>query len=162
MITSELPLATRVQEDKASPTRAAWRPFMITLALPLIMGGACTPHLLPAGRRCGVAMSPTLAAPRPLIVTSVLAVAMTYGPQCGTPASPFLAAAGTFYLHQSLKLWHPTIDFIVLRLGMRAWWNLWSKFNHMIESIRYVFIPSEFLQLTRDHDHESVWHTNQL
>jgi hypothetical protein len=39
-------------------------------------------------------MSPIRAAPRPLITTSVLAVAITYGPQCGIPGSPNLAAAG--------------------------------------------------------------------
>jgi hypothetical protein len=160
MITSALPVATKVQAVKESPTRAAARPLIITLALPLAMAEMCPGHGFP-GRRCGVDTSPALAAPRPLMITSADPVAIVYPLQCGTPASPLLAAAGTFYLHQSLKLGYPGINLIVLLLSMRAWRDCRTEFYHMIKRFGYVFIPIKFLQLTRDHDHESVRHASQ-
>lgn len=94
--------------------------------------------------------------------TSVLPVAITYGLQCGTPKSPNLAAAGTFYLHQSLKSWDPGINLIVLLLGVRAWRDFGTEFYHMIKFFGYVLIPVKRVQLARDHDHEPMRHTNQL
>jgi len=161
MITSELPVATLVQAANESPTLAAPLPLMITLELPFDIEATCGGHFFP-GRRCRVDESPTRAAPRPLIITSPDAVAMVYPLQCGTPASPCLAAAGTFYLHQSVKLGHPGIDLVVLLLGVRAWRDFRTEFYHMIKRCRNVFISGEFLQLTRDHDHESVRHAIQL
>ena len=128
---------------------------------PRLIEAVCLGHFLP-GRRWPVDTSPTLAAPRPLIFTSPDAEAMVYPLQCGTPASPFLAAAGMFYLHQSLKLWHPRINFIMLFWGMWAWRDFGTEFYYMIEHSGYVFISAVFMQLARDHDHEPVWHANQL
>lgn len=45
--------------------------------------------------------SPFLAAGCPSMNTVALPDAMLYGLQCGTPASPFLAAAGIFNPHES-------------------------------------------------------------
>jgi hypothetical protein len=77
MITLLLPVATRVQAANPSPTLAAARPLMFTVALPPMMGAVWPPHLLPAGLRCGEEKSPRRAAPRPLITTLLLADAMT-------------------------------------------------------------------------------------
>ena len=76
--------------------------------------------------------------------------------------SPLRAAAGMFYLHQSLKSRHPSINLIVLSLGMRAWRNFGTELYHMVEYFGYVFVPGVFVELARDHDHEPVWHANQL
>jgi hypothetical protein len=144
MITSALPVATAVQLAKRLPTVAAGLPLMITEDDPETMLAECVPHLRP-GSRCGADVSPTLAAPRPLITTSADADAITYGLQCGIPASPRLAAAGMFYLHQSLKPWHPGSNFFMLRLGMWTWRDFGAEFYHMIERIGYVFIPVKLM-----------------
>lgn len=77
MITLLLPVATRVQLANPSPTLAAARPLIFTVALPPVIDAVWTPHFLPAGLRCGDDESPRRAAPRPLITTLLLADAMT-------------------------------------------------------------------------------------
>lgn len=76
MITSVLPEATRVQPARESPTRAAGLPLIKTDVLPRAMGAVCGGQNLPPGRRWVVEVSPCLAAPRPLMNTSLEAVAM--------------------------------------------------------------------------------------
>ena len=141
MTTSVDPVATAVHPPSLDPTYAAGRPLMNTEEEPTMIGAICVPHFLPPGLRCDVDTSATRAAPRPLIFTSVLAVAMTYALQWGTPASPCLAAAGTLYLHQSIELWHPSIDLSMLFLSMRAWRDFGTEFYHTIKFCGYVFIP---------------------
>ena len=133
MITSPLPVATTVQPASFDPTVAAGRPLISTDLEPVTIGAACGGQNFPPGRRWLVETSPTRAAPRPLITTSEDAEAMTYALQCGIPASPLLAAAGMFYLHQFLKLGHPSIDLIVLLLGMRARRNFGTELYHVIK-----------------------------
>jgi hypothetical protein len=160
MITSPLPVATTVQSASFDPTVAAGRPLINTDLEPVTMGATCGGHFL-AGRRCLLDTSPTLAAPRPLINTSEDAVAMTYALQCGTPASPLLAAAGMFYLHQSVKLELPRINFFVISPSVRARRNFGTELYHVIKLCRYVLVVVKFVQHTRDHDHETMWHASQ-
>lgn len=118
MITSPLPEAIEVHPAKESPTLAAGLPLMVTVLLPELMVAECVPQRLPPGFLCDVDVSPTLAAPRPLIITSPDALAMVKPLQCTTPESPCLAAAGTFYLHQSLESWLPGLDLFMLLVCM--------------------------------------------
>jgi hypothetical protein len=67
-----------------------------------------------------------------------------------------------FYLHQSFEPRNPCCYLIMLFRGMRAWRDLRNKLDYMIESIGDVFVTIKLMQLTRDHDHESVRHANQL
>jgi hypothetical protein len=85
-------------------------------------------------------MSPTVAAGRPLINTLGEPVAITKLLQCGTPESPSLAAAGIFYLHKLLKFWQPRIYFLVLLMRVWFWWDFRTKLNHVIKSVRYLFV----------------------
>lgn len=94
MITSALPSAIWVQALKGSPCLAAGRPLMKTELEPDAMEAVWDTHRNPPGRRCTVLESPTLAAPRPLISTSELPLAITYELQCLVPGSPRRAAAG--------------------------------------------------------------------
>lgn len=75
MITSPLPVATRVHPANGSPTRAAALPFILTVLLPALIEAVCDGHLFP-GFLWLEDTSPTRAAPRPLIVTSLEAEAM--------------------------------------------------------------------------------------
>ena len=160
MITSPLPVATTVQPASFDPTVAAGRPLINTDLEPVTIGATCGGHFF-AGRRCLLETSPTLAAPRPLISTSEEAVAITYALQCGTPASPRLAAAGMFYLHQSVKLELPRINFFVFSPSMRARRNFGTELYHVIKLCGYVLVTVKFVQHTRDHDHETMWHASQ-
>lgn len=76
MITSELPVATRVHPANESPTLAAGFPLMNTELDPRAMGATCPGQRLPPGRKCGVDTSPSFAAGRPFMKTSELPVAM--------------------------------------------------------------------------------------
>jgi hypothetical protein len=85
--TSGLPWATAVHPASGSPTLANAFPFTNTDSLPLeidaewvLQGGFPGP-----GFRCGVELSPCLAAAMPLIKTSLLPAAILYPLQCGIP-----------------------------------------------------------------------------
>ena len=92
--TSELPPVTLVQPDTADPTRAAGLPLINTVAAPCVILAVWGTHFLPAGLRCKLVLSPTLAADLPLMKTSGLPLAIVQGLQWISPGSPRLAAAG--------------------------------------------------------------------
>ena len=160
MITSPLPVATLVQPASGSPTLAAARPLINTDELPLLIAAVWGGHFLP-GRRCTVDLSPTLAAPRPLINTSPDPPAMVYPLQCGTPASPFLAAAGMFFLHQLFKSWLPSLDFIMLLGCVRRWRDFWLEFDHVIKFVWYVLKAFERMELVSYTDREAMRHVSR-
>ena len=134
---------------------------METDELPLVIEAVCAGQRLPPGRRWLVDESPTLAAPRPLILTSPEPPAMVYPLQCGTPASPCLAAAGTFYLHQSLKPWLPSINLSMLLCCMRRRRHIWQELDHVIKVLGYVLISVEREDLISCAHDKSMRHVNR-
>ena len=90
-----------VQLLTASPTLANGLPLTNTERLPPAMLGECGLQNGDPGTKCELTGSPFLAAGLPSINTVGLPEAILYGLQCGTPASPCLAAAGIFDLHKS-------------------------------------------------------------
>lgn len=103
-------------------------------------------------------VSPCRQAPRPLMNTLLLPVAMACALQCGMLRSPCLAAAGIFSLHEFPESILPLIDLSVLLRGVWRRRDLGLEFYHMIDVLGYVLELIKLPQLPIDPDHESVRH----
>jgi len=91
--TFELPAATDVHPDSASPIRPHPRLFTNTLLLPEAIGAECAGQGLP-GNKCTVLTSLCLLIGRLLANTFPEPAALTMPEQWATSASPILVTAG--------------------------------------------------------------------